>query len=1157
MNIRLVAYRKATSAATSDTAYNLDLQEAPNISLNFQFADIKEPEKRKGNYSQTFKLPFTDNNNNFFQNWFNVNLETLVYSTRTKFDAILYVGSVPQFEGSIQLKAVYQKAQVYEIVLMSNTSDLFSVIGSKLLKDVFLNSDGNYTKNYNHYLTAANIEESWDGTSTSFVSVPNGNILQDSVSEVQRIMYPLSVKIPNFYYEANSNQFLNMSNVSSYTAEEQDFYMVDITQFSPAIQIKTLFQLIIARAGFSYTSTFLDGNYFGNLYMTTCNHLNVPAIPTIGSGGDETGFSQVGTTIDGFYQDVLIYPYWTCDDPNDVLPWSVMPVDQVIPIDPTLYTVPSDNNSLWNTTYNYFTKTDSNMSSINIQTFVQGTNVQSCNSDGNIVVEIKAHRWDVANSSIDWGIWYGQESQDFVPNYIESISGVFNRNMGINGMPVGESAVIVMRFKYVDVGSLGSSATIALGSVNSSGNFPQGAGCYTYMRIDWTGYGTNQYGKVVDIPSCIDVKLRQKDFLKDLIERFNLIILSDPDNANNLLIEPYNDYLSQGAIKHWTDKLDLSKEIIVKDTTSMQKQSIILQDLEDVDMWNKTIKDEEPLYNPYGKIDIQETNNEFASGELKNKSIFSSYINDRIYRNSNTQSGTQQTNMAVQYEYTYKGTPPNIENPLEATKPKLYYYSGSATEVVGEGDIDKYYLHRHITGSTNVGITEFETYPLCSPFEIGTSSGIGNLLNTTRSLYWNQAPPVCGDLTCFNYIQDSIVSLKSLYYEYWKTYLNSIYNEEARIMECYLNLNSVDIFNFKFNDEIFIKDTYWRILNISNYQVSGQASTKVTLIKGGEIYGGSCNDCTSVVGNLNGNNTLGPWVVWCPQDTPNCVPDVTAPNWAGIFADETSCIAVGGTPFTVAQNPNGTATFLCQANTGSLPINLKTLFAYKSIFTANGNKSLVSGKINSYNVPMVLGNDNNRYSRPLLPFYGNDIAIKYNTTFPRQPQITGESHKIILTGDTDKNTKGFAYVQGNKNEKKFVLPGDSNCIIRVKGIATVIGGNSTTYVVGSTEAFAYYTAFIINNTVSRQLGTAGGTAEFSLKESGAGSVCSLYIDIDGTELRFGLQDSQTDTKRVWELSVEIDVNLVPNVGLPFGTDYALYQNGKNILFENGNYLLWN
>tara|TARA_R100000781_G_scaffold17528_2_gene13922 strand:- start:1485 stop:1700 length:216 start_codon:yes stop_codon:yes gene_type:complete len=52
MNVRLVAYRKATSGASSTTAYNLDLQEAPSVSLNFQFSDIKEPETRKGSYSQ-------------------------------------------------------------------------------------------------------------------------------------------------------------------------------------------------------------------------------------------------------------------------------------------------------------------------------------------------------------------------------------------------------------------------------------------------------------------------------------------------------------------------------------------------------------------------------------------------------------------------------------------------------------------------------------------------------------------------------------------------------------------------------------------------------------------------------------------------------------------------------------------------------------------------------------------------------------------------------------------------------------------------------------------------------------------------------------------------------------------------------------------------
>ena len=90
-----------------------------------------------------------------------------------------------------------------------------------------------------------------------------------------------------------------------------------------------------------------------------------------------------------------------------------------------------------------------------------------------------------------------------------------------------------------------------------------------------------------------------------------------------------------------------------------------------------------------------------------------------------------------------------------------------------------------------------------------------------------------------------------------------------------------------------------------------------------------------------------------------------------------------------------------------------------------------------------------------------------------------------------------------------------------------------------------------------QLGTAGGTAEFSLKESGAGSVCSLYIDIVSGVLRFGLQDSQTDTKRIWQLSVQVDVNLIENISIPYDENWALFQNQRNIEFENQDYLIWN
>ena len=261
MNVRLVAYRKATTTATSDSTYQLDLQEAPNISLNFQFSDIKEPETRKGSYSQTFKLPFTDNNNEFFQNWFNVNLTTLVFSTRKKFNAVLYVGTVPQFDGFIQLKAVYTKAQCYEVVLMSNTSDLFSAIGEQRLQDVFLNTDGEtYSTELDHTFNETNVLNSWNGSSSAFQNT-SGVSLRDTDVNVQKVMYPMSLTKPNFYYDPNDttggghNKYLLMDSgdIAGMGVDDALNYIVPLTQLRPSIQIKTLFKLILENEGVSYT----------------------------------------------------------------------------------------------------------------------------------------------------------------------------------------------------------------------------------------------------------------------------------------------------------------------------------------------------------------------------------------------------------------------------------------------------------------------------------------------------------------------------------------------------------------------------------------------------------------------------------------------------------------------------------------------------------------------------------------------------------------------------------------------------------------------------------------------------------------------------------------------------------------------------------------
>jgi hypothetical protein len=59
----------------------------------------------------------------------------------------------------------------------------------------------------------------------------------------------------------------------------------------------------------------------------------------------------------------------------------------------------------------------------------------------------------------------------------------------------------------------------------------------------------------------------------------------------------------------------------------------------------------------------------------------------------------------------------------------------------------------------------------------------------------------------------------NLFNKYWRPYLNELYSPSARRLECYMYLTINDIVTFGFDDRIWIIDAWYRLLNISNYEV--------------------------------------------------------------------------------------------------------------------------------------------------------------------------------------------------------------------------------------------------------------------------------------------------------------------------------------------------
>ena len=104
------------------------------------------------------------------------------------------------------------------------------------------------------------------------------------------------------------------------------------------------------------------------------------------------------------------------------------------------------------------------------------------------------------------------------------------------------------------------------------------------------------------------------DFMKGLIEKFNLVIEPEADKPNVLRIEPYNDWINLGRTVDWTSKVDRSVKYKVEHPISKLPKTYKFSDDTDDDMLNKY---HDTTYGKtYGEFTYQ-TDSDLADGEKK------------------------------------------------------------------------------------------------------------------------------------------------------------------------------------------------------------------------------------------------------------------------------------------------------------------------------------------------------------------------------------------------------------------------------------------------------------------------------------------------------------------------------------------------------------
>ena len=831
--IRLVAYR-------NDLSYPLDLLDNPNVSLNFKFSDIKNPASKQSSFSQTFKLPFTDNNNAFFQDWHNSNVTEIEngFSTNKENLASLFVNEIEQFVGTIILKGTYNKEKYYDVLLLTQVANLFTTMGSKSIKDSFTN----FTT-LNHTLTETNIQASWNNTM--------GADFQDSVGLCSKIVYPVqSYSEPLLWTD---NDYLNNDgSLTDFSVYDEELgtnitvngfspHKIRLENQKPAIQLRTVLERIFATNGFTWTSTFLDSVYFRRLYMTTCNFMSdansQPPFANSDSAYAPTLFGQFGYTD---MRCILWNGYSSISQPEnctDAFNMRTPSTQTYGNIDWSDYSVAGTTNSNYGglTVNSDGSANPSNSGFLNIPTYHDigelQINIQTnlsviCEVDGtgdlivplstglggllplysyefatnvglrvsmidendnelgssieNLIL-LKAGRGNAPNtyvgqtgSSFPFNDIRNNLSTSAGPDYqadFQSVNISFTNQ--IAEIPTDtkiriKMCVVVVSNNPTQIinSSLYSNRALYLtqpilliGKPSEYIGTVNGVNCTTRITVMGNTLDQlNTYGLEVSVPNCIDPSISQKGFLKDLSDRFNLVIQQDPDSSTNLIIEPMTDFLaSSGNTKFWTDKLDTSKEVIVEPTTSLKFSEIHFQDLPDKDFMNKFVADFFASSNPHGRFDrLYNINTYNTGGTLKNEPIFSPYIVEETPINidsSTVNNSARRLLLHRTYSYDDNG---NLSYP--ATQPKLFYYGGSPVQLNQPANTTfNIYLHYTNVVGSNIAVG-FNEYPLCSAFDVDADNtvdaGTTQMSSSTKALRWDNSFIFGGANPPFNYNEE-------------------------------------------------------------------------------------------------------------------------------------------------------------------------------------------------------------------------------------------------------------------------------------------------------------------------------------------------------------------------------------------------------------------
>lgn len=753
----------------------LDTYEDIGISLNYQIDDILKIDKRNTNFSKTITIPGTSNNNKFFKQIFDVNINNINFNPNIRIPASITIGNNTVLIGNLQLNKINTKNEevTYDVVIFGELKNIINEFGDFTLKNLDFSE-------YNHTRDKTTIQNSWD-----YTCKVNG-VDTNLVNEGQGYIYP---------YIVNGNSTDIYDNV----------YIYDLF---PSFYLKTYIDKMFEFAGFTYTSNFFNSDYFKKLIIPFVGdkieldateetaRKSIVSLNGNEGSGNEYKVLTVERTIgqnNWWYNSSLAYfiglnrESGTVDDGGNEITFT----DELGQWNGDSFTCDKVGRYDIDFTGKLIPKMR-HVSGSDI-TYQSGTSeylyrLQLIKNDGTLIIldssvdpndpnDIDGIReFDLSDSLAHTSPWYDFDSE--LP---------FNLTAENVFLEPGDEVRILVGFNYrSDMNFAGNDSNILMTLMLKESL----DGLFTKMDIrpsSNASYGNED----LTVNSLLSDKIKIKDMFMDVVKMFNLIIQDDPNQKGNLIIEPRDDFFkSKQKVKDWTQLVARDKDYKITPMSELDAKTYLYTYADDTDLYNKEYKDE--IKRTYGDLSVTVVND------------FSEKVNKNVLKFAPTPCSNFQIGDRIAPFFAEKD-----DESLKAkkVKPRILFYNG--TQSITQ---DSLVLKDNI-GDTGTGL---DVYPYCGmwddPYNPTEDLGFGS----SSKIYWNP----------------SNVPISNLYQKFHKATLNNIININSRLLEVNVYLTPKDIADFDFRDIIFIDGSYWRVNKIKDYNPIGADSlTKVVLYK--------------------------------------------------------------------------------------------------------------------------------------------------------------------------------------------------------------------------------------------------------------------------------------------------------------------------------------